>query len=669
MSSRRVMQRSYSGDGRTGLNNGDDVSGSSGSSRPASRSYLSDVRPESRSTLCSVMAQLTEETQPTIDVTLKSKAVSEKSKVTFTCEVRGHPIPDVIWYKDDVQLDRYCGLPKYEIFRNGPNHSLHIYNCTMEDAAIYQASASNTKGIVSCSGVLEVGLMNEYLIHQRYFSKLKQKAETRRRELGVQENQGVAEQENQGVAEQENQGVAEQENQGVAEQEPLRNLSPDRSQRKRRSPMAPHFSAPSSMEEVSATTGEHHALPGPGAQAAVEARLRDPTSAETVEKPAPVANGTSAAPTVNGHAGVTENGGKGITYVYDSVQKVFAAHQPKTPFAKKKIKISNSAEGVKADAQGERVSEERSSNVRACETQAPTELVNTQGPLEEVMEVERSIPSTPLDLAPPANTEAGQKRATETVLNVDKTPSKEDKICLDTAVGRLQRAEVPTQKKKPVPNTRPVNVSPAVSLRNRHGAHGTESKQDKLVHQEKVGDRDTKKNYLDSRSQKSSPKVSPAQRQPAQRQPAQVVTPQQPLSSNKKQTDIKRSGVTAGDIAVRPTAAEHQTPSTVAPQSRTAASVATSLPAVGPLKHSDSSCPTRQETTLQRCLSPGDAENAFPQSPGEPGGKKETSSRLENVSVSEPQQLAEVCDPVLHELMNCFAFPTQARSVPQASIL
>ena len=517
----------------------------------------------------------------------------------------------------------------------------------MEDAAIYQASASNTKGIVSCSGVLEVGLMNEYLIHQRYFSKLKQKAETRRRELDGQENQGVA------------------------EQEPLRNLSPDRSQRKRRSPMAPHFSAPSSMEEVSATTGELHALPGPGAQAAAEARLRDPTSAETVEKPAPapVANGTSAAPTVNGHARVTENGGKGITYVYDSVQKVFAAHQPKTPFAKKKIKISNSEEGVKADAPGERVSEERSSNVRACETQAPTELVNTQGPLEEVMEVERSIPSTPLDSAPPANTEAGQKRATETVLNVDKTPSKEDKICLDTAVGRLQGTEVPMQKKKPVPNTRPVNVSPAVSLRNRHGAHGTDSKQDKLVRQERVGDGDAKKKYLDSRSQKPSPKVSPAQRQPAQRQPAQVATPQQPLSSNKKQTDIKRNGVTAGDIAVRPTAAEHQTPSTVAPQSCTAASVATSSPAVRPPKHSDSSCPTRQETTLHRCLSPGDAENAFPQSPGEPGGKKETSSRLENVSVSEPQQLAEVRDPVLHELMNCFAFPTQARSVPQASIL
>lgn len=53
----------------------------------------------------------------------------------------------------------------------------------MDDAAIYQASARNSKGIVSCSGVLEVGTMNEYKIHQRFFAKLKQKAELKRREL------------------------------------------------------------------------------------------------------------------------------------------------------------------------------------------------------------------------------------------------------------------------------------------------------------------------------------------------------------------------------------------------------------------------------------------------------------------------------------------------------
>lgn len=39
----------------------------------------------------------------------------------------GYPAPQVTWYKDDMQLDRYCGLPKYEIFHNGQNHSLHIY--------------------------------------------------------------------------------------------------------------------------------------------------------------------------------------------------------------------------------------------------------------------------------------------------------------------------------------------------------------------------------------------------------------------------------------------------------------------------------------------------------------------------------------------------------------
>ncbi|TTF56871.1 Alpha-protein kinase 3 [Bagarius yarrelli] len=95
----------------------------------------------------------------------------------------GYPVPELTWYKDDMELDRYCGLPKYEIFQNGKIHTLHIYNCTLDDAAIYQVSARNSKGIVSCSGVLEVGTMSEYKIHQRFFAKIKQKAEQKRREL------------------------------------------------------------------------------------------------------------------------------------------------------------------------------------------------------------------------------------------------------------------------------------------------------------------------------------------------------------------------------------------------------------------------------------------------------------------------------------------------------
>ncbi|XP_072551997.1 alpha-protein kinase 3 [Salminus brasiliensis] len=199
MTSRRPMTRSYSSNGRSGSQNGEDVP----SPRLDSRNYLSNVRPENsnstyrysnykplRSTFCTVMAHLTEETQPCFETTIKSKAVSEACNVKFTCVVTGYPVPELTWYKDDMELDRYCGLPKYEIFRNGKTHTLHIYNCTVEDAAIYQASARNSKGIVSCSGVLEVGAMSEYKIHQRFFAKLKQKAELKRRDIEESRRRG-----------------------------------------------------------------------------------------------------------------------------------------------------------------------------------------------------------------------------------------------------------------------------------------------------------------------------------------------------------------------------------------------------------------------------------------------------------------------------------------------
>ncbi|KAM4553665.1 alpha-protein kinase 3 isoform 2-T2 [Fundulus diaphanus] len=182
MTSRRPMTRSFSGNGRT--SSFSEEEGSSSNGRSESRNtYLSNVRPENRSTLCSVMAQLTEDVQPSFETTLKSKAVSENCNVKFTCVVSGYPAPELKWYKDDMEMDRYCGLPKYEIRRNGKTHTLHIYNCTLDDAAIYQVSASNSKGIVSCSGVLEVGTMNEYKIHQRFFAKLKQKAEKKKRDV------------------------------------------------------------------------------------------------------------------------------------------------------------------------------------------------------------------------------------------------------------------------------------------------------------------------------------------------------------------------------------------------------------------------------------------------------------------------------------------------------
>nr|XP_057931742.1 titin homolog isoform X2 [Doryrhamphus excisus] len=182
MTSRRPMTRSFSANGRTSSFSEEDSSSSNGRLETRNN-YLSNVRPENRSTLCTVMAQLTEDIQPSFETTLKSKAVSENCNAKFTCVVSGYPPPELKWYKDDMEMDRYCGLPKYEIRKNGKTHTLHIYNCTLDDAAIYQVSASNSKGIVSCSGVLEVGTMSEFKIHQRFFAKLKQKAEKKRKDL------------------------------------------------------------------------------------------------------------------------------------------------------------------------------------------------------------------------------------------------------------------------------------------------------------------------------------------------------------------------------------------------------------------------------------------------------------------------------------------------------
>ncbi|XP_071257200.1 alpha-protein kinase 3-like isoform X1 [Salvelinus alpinus] len=431
MSSRRLMTRSYSaGDGRSSSHNGDDVIGSS---RASSRSYLSDVRPEnsfsshsysqyrpSRSTLHCVMAHLTEETQPSFETTLKSRAVSETCSIKFTCEVSGHPAPEVTWYKDDLQLDRYCGLPKYNISRNGQNHSLHIYNCTMEDAAIYQASARNNKGIVTCSGVLEVGTMSEYKIHQQYFAKIKLKAENTRREL---EEPKPWDKENHGSP--------------GSRQETLRTISPDQSQRKRRSPMDPSLSAPSFMEDevVEESTQAH---PGEA-----EARLQD-TPVVGEEKGESNRAGSS---NVNRQAAITENSSnKGRTYVYDSVEKSFAPYTPKTSLAKKKIKISNGEDsGMTADSQAGKKPEERgmSEEGEVSVTPCLVESSPSLGSSEEALEVESAV-----------ETSASKTESVKYMNQSERAP-------LDNTLSVMEEVKVQVKEKVPV-QTPPHNGEPSI---------------------------------------------------------------------------------------------------------------------------------------------------------------------------------------------------------------
>lgn len=209
-----------------------------------------------------------------------------------------------------------------------------LCSCTLEDAAIYQASASNNKGIVSCSGVLEVGGMNEFKIHERYFAKLKQKAR-RCKEEGGKENL-----------------------------EPLRTISPECTLRKRRSAMEGFLSMPNSMEE----------------EGADEAHQAVKSEKELEETPAPISNGVVSA-VIDGQT-IIENGTMSGTYSYDSAQKIFAAHPPKTP-STKKIKIS---QDVKSDTKGEWESEMQKGEKESSKRGATKP--------EEVMEVDSSLTSS-----------------------------------------------------------------------------------------------------------------------------------------------------------------------------------------------------------------------------------------------------------------------------------
>ncbi|XP_029430245.1 alpha-protein kinase 3 isoform X2 [Rhinatrema bivittatum] len=329
MDFRRPRGRSASENGRYYIFNSSSLNGSSNGSesgvededgpgfctRPDSRNYLLNVRPENRTTFCAIISQLTEETQPCFDTPLKSRAVSKDCDAKFTCMVSGFPIPDVTWYKDDEEMDRYCGLPKYQILRNGKRHTLQLYKCSEEDAAIYQASARNNKGIVSCSGVLEVGAMTEYKIHQRWFAKLKRKAEAKMREIEQSRKRGK---------------------ENVEDGDKLRTLSPERFQRKRRFSVEGIIGSPTPLMKNEDVVKVH--IPDPNL------RLHDDNS-DSMEQQLNADNilvrSNREEITTNGYTSqdnLEENGQDFLAYVYETVEKITKRPTAKESLAKKKKK-------------------------------------------------------------------------------------------------------------------------------------------------------------------------------------------------------------------------------------------------------------------------------------------------------------------------------------------
>ncbi|XP_038040668.1 alpha-protein kinase 3 isoform X3 [Anas platyrhynchos] len=272
-----------------------------------------------RSTFCAIISQLTEETQPLFETTIKSRSVSEDSDAKFTCIVTGYPQPEVTWYKDDEEMDRYCGLPKYEIFRHGNRHTLQLYKCREEDAGIYQASARNNKGIVSCSGVLEVGTMTEFKIHQKWFAKIKRKAEEKLREIEQSKKRG-------------------KEN---VEVENVQGMSPDRLQRKRRLARDLNLRSGASPWEKEDAAKVHV---GDSQSRFHEAELKEQSVNTMAGLPNKLVAPLKAEVTTNGDAcleSAEENGNGFLAYIYETVEDLVAKPMAKDSAAKKKKKVED----------------------------------------------------------------------------------------------------------------------------------------------------------------------------------------------------------------------------------------------------------------------------------------------------------------------------------------
>ncbi|KAL0188318.1 hypothetical protein M9458_015417, partial [Cirrhinus mrigala] len=356
------------------------------------------------------MAQLTEEIQPTFETTLKSKAVSEDANVKFSCVVS---VPEVTWYKDDIQLDRYCGLPKYEISRDDKTHTLQIYNCTLDDAAIYQASAQNSRGIVSCSGVLEVGTMSEFKIHQNYFAKLKLRNESRRREQDEPQNTG-------------------KENVPAA-LEDVRISSPERAQRKRRSPM------------------ETRGAGSPSEDKAIE------VDAPSQTPPVQVSAATSVHEISNSEIITNKDkDSQGLMYIHDAVNNA-SSKQNNEHYVKKKIKISTDAT--------EKIKENRQTGRRE-------EMTNESGASTEKMEVQNTVAKIT------SVTEHGNKMDTKNSeklsVKANKSASEESKraqVAQITSVTDSRNKMDITDKQKS--EKQPVKVNKSVSEKPK-GAQGVQ---------------------------------------------------------------------------------------------------------------------------------------------------------------------------------------------------
>ncbi|KAL6255445.1 hypothetical protein P5V15_013781 [Pogonomyrmex californicus] len=89
-----------------------------------------------------------EDRPPQFTMRIRDRRVQTTYPVRLTCQVIGHPIPEVTWYKNETEISQD---ERHVFWDDDSNfHTLEIIHSTLEDSGCYMVTARNINGSVSC---------------------------------------------------------------------------------------------------------------------------------------------------------------------------------------------------------------------------------------------------------------------------------------------------------------------------------------------------------------------------------------------------------------------------------------------------------------------------------------------------------------------------------------
>ncbi|XP_011864762.1 PREDICTED: myosin light chain kinase, smooth muscle-like isoform X3 [Vollenhovia emeryi] len=95
-----------------------------------------------------------EDKPPHFTMRIRDRRVQTTYPVRLTCQVIGHPVPEITWYKDGTELSQD---DRHIYWDNDSNfHTLEIIHSALEDSGCYMVTARNINGSVSCRCTLVV---------------------------------------------------------------------------------------------------------------------------------------------------------------------------------------------------------------------------------------------------------------------------------------------------------------------------------------------------------------------------------------------------------------------------------------------------------------------------------------------------------------------------------